>query len=91
MEARYKIEKDTIIRTICLALALVNQLLTAYGKSPLPIQDAQVKVLVSTTLTVATSVWGWWKNNSFTPAAQAGDKIMKALKHGDEIKVEGVE
>ena len=91
MEAKYKIEKDTIIRTICLALALINQLLTAYGKSPLPIQDAQVEVLVSTTLTVICSVWGWWKNNSFTPAALAGDKIMKALKHGDEIKVEGVE
>ena len=91
METRYKIEKDTIIRTICLALALINQLLTAYGKSPLPIQDAQVEVLVSTTLTMAAAIWAWWKNNSFTPAALAGDKIMKALKHGDEIKVEGVE
>lgn len=84
MVEQYKIGKDTIIRTICLALALINQLLTAYGKSPLPIQDAQVEVLVSTILTIATALWAWWKNNSFTQEALAGDKHMRALKKAEE-------
>lgn len=80
MEAKYKIEKDTIIRTICLAVALLNQLLSAMGKSPLPIKDEQVEVLVSYGLTVAMAVWNWWKNNSFTQAALAGDALMHAMK-----------
>ena len=84
METKYKIERDTIIRTICLALALVNQILTACGKSPLPIKDAQVEVLVSTTLTVICSVWGWWKNNSFTQPALAGDAYMHAMKKAED-------
>jgi SPP1 family holin len=92
VKVKQEIKTDTIIRTICLALALVNQILTAYGKSPLPIKDAQVEVLVSTTLTVICSVWGWWKNNSFTPAALAGDSLMRAIKNrGEKLDdVEGV-
>ena len=37
------IKLDTIIRTVCLVLALVNQCLTMTGHSPLPIEDEQVK------------------------------------------------
>ena len=79
-EIKQEIKTDTIIRTICLALALINQLLSAFGKSPLPIKDEQVEVLVSYGLTVAMAVWNWWKNNSFTQAALAGDALMHALK-----------
>ena len=70
----------TIARTICLALALLNQLLTAAGKSPLPIEDDTVNLLVSTVATVLAAGVAWWKNNSFSPAAQEGDKVMKELK-----------
>jgi SPP1 family holin len=79
-EIKREIKTDTIIRTICLALALINQLLSAFGKSPLPIKDEQVEVLVTTTVTVAAATWAWWKNNSFTQAALAGDAHMHALK-----------
>ena len=70
----------TIARTICLALALLNQILIAAGKSPLPIQDDTVNVLVSTIATVVASGASWWKNNSFTPQAQEADELMHELK-----------
>lgn len=70
------ITAGTIARTICLALALTNQILSATGHPVLPIQDAQVETLVTTGLTVAASVAAWWKNNSFTPAARIGDQHM---------------
>jgi SPP1 family holin len=79
-EIKREIKTDTIIRTICLALALINQLLSAFGKSPLPIKDEQIEVLVTTTFTVAAALWAWWKNNSFTQAALAGDAHMHVLK-----------
>lgn len=74
------IKKDTIIRTVCLVLALINQALTLAGKSPLPIEDAQVTELLSLVFTICASLWAWWKNNSFTQAAIAADEVMHDLK-----------
>lgn len=78
-----KINAGTIARTIVLALALVNQCLALAGISPIPIEDEQVVTIISTCWTVAASLWSWWKNNSFTPAALEGDKVMHSIKQGD--------
>lgn len=74
------ITAGTIARTICLALALTNQILSATGHAVLPIEDAQVETLVTTGLTVAASVAAWWKNNSFTLPARIGDQHMNAAR-----------
>ena len=74
------ITAGTIARTICLALALTNQVLSATGHAVLPIEDAQVETLVTTGLTVAASIAAWWKNNSFTAAARIGDQHMSAAR-----------
>lgn len=37
----------TITRTVILILALINQILTTLGYSPLPIHDSQVQDLIS--------------------------------------------
>ena len=71
------ITAGTVARTIILALALVNQVLSALGRPLLPIEDAQVETLVSTAWTVIAALVAWWKNNSFTAAAQAGDQTMR--------------
>lgn len=76
------ITSGTIARTIVLALALINQLLTVSGHSVIPIEDEQINTLVSTLWTVAAAVVAWWKNQSFTPQAQEADKVMKELKAG---------
>ena len=78
-----KISPGTIARTICLALALINQILTATGHSIIPIDDETVQTLVSTAVTVITALISWWKNNSFTQAAIEADIFMKQLKEGE--------
>lgn len=75
-----KISAGTIARTIILALALVNQMLAIGGKSPIPISDQEIELLVSTIWTVLASLAAWWKNNSFTQAALIGDKKMKEAR-----------
>ena len=67
----------TIARTVCLAMALTNQILSATGHPVLPIEDAQVETLVTTGFTVAASLAAWWKNNSFTKPAKIGDAAMR--------------
>lgn len=71
------ISKGTIMRTAILGLALTNQVLTVFGKSPIPIDDDTVTNLISAGCTVATSIIAWWKNNSFTPKAINADKLLK--------------
>lgn len=80
------ITSGTIARTIILALALVNQLLSVTGHAVLPIEDAQIETLVSTIWTVVAAVAAWWKNQSFTTAAIEADGIMKDLKAGRDIE-----
>lgn len=77
-----KIKLDTIIRTVCLVLALVNQGLTIAGYPLLPISDEQVSELLTLGFTVVTALWAWWKNNSFTQAALVADEIMHDIKSG---------
>ena len=74
------ITAGTLARTIILALALINQILSATGHPVLPIEDAEVETLVSTAWTVLAALIAWWKNNSFTAAAKAGDEVMKQEK-----------
>lgn len=75
-----KVSSGTIVRTVCLVLALVNQVLSATGHAVLPIEDAQVETIVTTLFTVVMSVITWWKNQSFTTEAKQADEYMAQLK-----------
>ena len=75
-----KVEAGTITRTIVLSLALINQLLMAFGYNVINISDDTINTLVGTIFTIITALVAFWKNNSFTPEAIEADKVMKELK-----------
>ena len=75
-----KISAGTIARTIILLLALINQCLSMAGVSPLPIEDEQVETIITTAWTVIAALIAWWKNNSLTRAALAGDALKNEIK-----------
>ena len=78
-----EIKPDTIIRTVILILALINQALAVFGKEAIPVTEDEVYQLVSLIMTIGAAVWAWWKNNSFTRAAIEGDKLKDAIKRGE--------
>lgn len=82
MEHELHVTAGTIARTIILILAIVNQVLTMLGKPILPINNEQIAELVASVWTIVMSFITWWKNNSFTQAALAGDVVMRSLKLG---------
>lgn len=85
MDLELKVSRQTIIRTVVLALALINQILTSTGHKILPIDNELAAELVSLIITIAASAWAWWKNNSFTQAALQADMYKDALKeHKDD-------
>ncbi len=74
----------TIARTIVFALAWINQLFAFNGLPVLDFDPNDAYVAVSSTITLFASVWGFWKNNSFTIAAKAGDLIMGLVRKAGE-------
>lgn len=75
-----KVSTATIVRTVCLALALVNQLLSAGGHSVIPIDNETVNQLVTAGVTIVTAIVNWWYNNSFTEAAIEADKTFERVR-----------
>ena len=63
------ISAGTVARTLVLILAIINQILSACGKSPLPIESETLEQLVTAGFTTIAALIAWWKNNSFTTNA----------------------
>lgn len=77
----YKVSIGTWVRTVALFVAFLNQLLAIYGKSPIPFNEQEVELVVSTIATGIISLYCWWKNNSFSKEAIESDEYMKKLKN----------
>lgn len=73
------ISAGTIARTLVLVLAIVNQILSACGKSPLPIESETLEQLVTAGFTIVAALIAWWKNNSFTQNALRADALLAQL------------
>jgi SPP1 family holin len=77
MQNNLPFDKGMIVRTAVLVVALINQFLVNAGYSPLPFDNANVEYAATTALTIAASVWVWWKDNNVTYKARQADKIAK--------------
>ena len=73
------ISAGTIARTLVLVHAIVNQILSACGKSPLPIESETLEQLVTAGFTTVAALIAWWKNNSFTQNALKADALLAQL------------
>ena len=79
-----KIKSTTIIRTVVLAVTLLNSILTACDINPLPFSEEQLYEGLSAVATVIASLWAWWENNSFTKNAIAADEVYEQLQAEDK-------
>lgn len=78
-----KLEKpsaETMVRTIALAVVMINQCLIICGREALPFAEDEIYSGVSAAASVIVSLWAWWKNNSFTAAAKAADALKDNIK-----------
>lgn len=77
---KQKIKPETIIRTIVLAVAIINQILAIAGKETMPLYESDISQFVSIAFTAASSLWAWWKNNSFSPEAVEADAVLNTIR-----------
>jgi len=73
-----KTDKGTIVRTVVLVLALINQVLVATGLNPIPGTEETWGETVSGIITAIVAVWTWFKNNYVTATGKKQKKELKA-------------
>ncbi|MCY7574519.1 phage holin [Bacillus pumilus] len=78
------LDKGTVIRTVLLFMALINQTLIIFGKPVLPIDEDQVTSLAETLylafsmiFTIVTTLVAWFKNNYVTDKGKQQKEILK--------------
>jgi SPP1 family holin len=74
------VSKGTIMRGVLAIVVIINYVLSVFGVNPLAIDSNLLSQIVVVVITVLTIIASYWKNNSFTQAAQDGDAKMVALK-----------
>lgn len=79
------LDRGTVIRTVLLFVALLNQSLIVFGKSPIPIEEGQITSLVdglylvgSMIFTIVTSIVAWFRNNYVTNKGNLQKKALQA-------------
>ncbi|MGG4090050.1 phage holin [Bacillus licheniformis] len=77
-------DKGTVVRTVLLFIALVNQTLIMFGKAALPISEDQVNTMAdalyltgSTIFTIVTTLVAWYKNNYVTSKGKLQKETLK--------------
>ena len=70
------VSMQTWVRTIVLALALLNQALVMFGVTDNEVGLETWTQYATYIFTVISAVWSWWKNNSFTQKAQEADNLI---------------
>ena len=82
----YKIKNETCIRTAVLILALINQILAICGKDALPVYESDIAQIITLLVTIGSTLWAWWKNNSFTHNAVKADDYKDRLDRLDDME-----
>ena len=80
---------DTITRALFLFLSLLNMVLKFFNLVPVEISETEIYNFVSALAVVLSALWGFWKDNPFTLAAQQGHAVTKSLK--DDIEEEDLD
>lgn len=74
-------EKIKAITNVIIEMALLlNAVLTAAGKNPLPLDQDAVTVTIASIAAGVDAVWCWWKNQNVTVEAQTAQKIADQMK-----------
>ena len=78
-----KITKSTIVRTILVALVIINFVLEKCGLDVISTDEYTVLMFVETAIEIAILAVGFWKNNSFTDKAIEADEFLKELRESE--------
>ena len=75
-----KLQVGAVVRLIVMAIAWINQVAATFGAYDVPkISDSTVYV-IATVITIVVTLYGYWKNNSWTLNAKTADAVLGVLR-----------
>lgn len=77
------ISKGTIVRTISLAIVIINIVLKKFGVDLINVSESEILTAVEMLIEVAVILVSFWKNNSYTKNAIQADEFLKHLKESE--------
>ena len=75
-----KIKKATVVRTILLAIAIINSFLTSRGMGFNLFMNEELANLLADLFLSVVGIATFWYNNSFTKEAIEADKYLEELR-----------
>lgn len=78
-----RITKSVIVRTILFVIVIINFILERCGVDIIPVSESAILMFVEYAIEFAILAVGFWKNNSYTPAAIEADKFLKELRESE--------
>ena len=78
-----QVTKSTLVRTILVALVIVNFVLEKCGIDVIPADEYTILMFVETAIEIAILIVGFWKNNSYTKNAIKDDEFLKRLRESE--------
>ena len=71
-------DKGTVIRTLVLFIALINQLLVSFGLYEIPGTSEDWTIFLTNGFTIVTAAIAWFKNNYVTAKGKQQKDVLKA-------------
>lgn len=78
-----KISKGTIVRTILLAIVIINLILKQFGFNLIEVTESEILSVIEMVIEIAVIIVNFWKNNSYTKNAIKADEFLKQLKESN--------
>lgn len=73
-------DRGTLIRTVALGIALLNQMIVSFGLEPIPGSNESIYENLSAVVTAAIAAWSWFKNNYITYRGKQQREVL--IKNG---------
>lgn len=77
------ITKGTIVRTIMVAIVVINLILKAFGIEVINADEFFIAGIVETLVEIGAIAAAWWYNNSYTEKARKADEFMRQLNESE--------
>lgn len=79
-------KQGQIVRVVVMLVVMINSIFLINDVNFLPYTDDQIASGVSSVALVVSEIYNHYKNNDYTPEAEAGTRKMKQFKQANKKK-----
>lgn len=83
-ECLKRVKLSSWARLFVLAVAVINAALQIFGVEIISFGNEEAEKAATVVVLAVSALTAYWKNNSFTEAAQAADEVLRTIRRTSE-------